>query len=88
MGSWAGRNNAKITNRPTCGGNKKQGLAPTVGMGVFSLNGHSAKKRLAQITPMALGKTCAMLPKTMRPVCSGNVGNTALARHCGGNRGA
>jgi hypothetical protein len=25
------RNTASITNRPTCGGNKKSGLAPSVG---------------------------------------------------------
>lgn len=30
-GSKAARNSASITNRPTCGGNKKAGLAPVVG---------------------------------------------------------
>ncbi len=31
-GSKAARNQASIVNRPTCGGNKKSGLAPTVGL--------------------------------------------------------
>jgi len=30
------RNAASITNRPTCGGNKKAGLAPTVGAFISS----------------------------------------------------
>ena len=30
-GSKAARNQASITNRPTCGGNKKAGTAPRVG---------------------------------------------------------
>lgn len=30
-GSRAARNAASITNRPTCGGNKKSGTAPRVG---------------------------------------------------------
>lgn len=30
-GSRMARNAASITNRPTCGGNKKAGLAPSVG---------------------------------------------------------
>ena len=30
-GSRNARNQASITNRPTCGGNKKAGLAPRVG---------------------------------------------------------
>jgi hypothetical protein len=35
-GSRMSRNAASITNRPTCGGNKKAGLAPTVGAFVSS----------------------------------------------------
>ena len=31
-GSKAARNAASIVNRPTCGGNKKGGLSPTVGI--------------------------------------------------------
>jgi hypothetical protein len=30
------RNAASITNRPTCGGNKKAGLAPTIGAFISS----------------------------------------------------
>ena len=36
--SFVGKNNAKITNRANCGGNKKAGLAPTIGYGPFALN--------------------------------------------------
>ena len=32
----AARNAASITNRPTCGGNKKGGLAPSVGWFLYS----------------------------------------------------
>ena len=35
-GSKMSRNAASITNRPTCGGNKKAGLAPTVGAFISS----------------------------------------------------
>ena len=35
-GSKMSRNVASITNRPTCGGNKKAGLAPTIGAFVSS----------------------------------------------------
>ena len=35
-GSRMARNTASITNRPTCGGNKKAGLAPTVGAFISS----------------------------------------------------
>ena len=35
-GSRMARNAASITNRPTCGGNKKAGLAPTVGAFISS----------------------------------------------------
>ena len=35
-GSRMSRNAASITNRPTCGGNKKAGLAPTIGAFVSS----------------------------------------------------
>jgi hypothetical protein len=35
-GSRMARNVASITNRPTCGGNKKAGLAPTIGAFVSS----------------------------------------------------
>lgn len=31
-GSRAARNQASIVNRPTCGGSKKAGLAPSVGL--------------------------------------------------------
>jgi len=31
-GSKMSRNAASIINRPTCGGNKKRGLAPTIGI--------------------------------------------------------
>ena len=31
-GGYAGAYNASITNRPTCGGNKKAGLAPHIGV--------------------------------------------------------
>ena len=34
--SRAARNQASIINRPTCGGSKKSGLAPTVGAFVSS----------------------------------------------------
>ena len=30
-GGFPGANNASITNRPTCGGDKKAGLAPRIG---------------------------------------------------------
>ena len=39
-GSRNARNAASITNRPTCGGNKKGGLAPTVGHPLSALGGH------------------------------------------------
>jgi hypothetical protein len=35
-GSKMSRNVASITNRPTCGGNKKAGLAPTIGAFISS----------------------------------------------------
>ena len=35
-GARMARNAASITNRPTCGGSKKSGLAPTVGAFVSS----------------------------------------------------
>jgi hypothetical protein len=35
-GSRMARNAASITNRPTCGGNKKAGLAPTIGAFISS----------------------------------------------------
>lgn len=36
-GSRAARNAASITNRPTCGGNKKAGLGPSVGWYMSSM---------------------------------------------------
>jgi hypothetical protein len=35
-GSRSARNQASIVNRPTCGGNKKGGLAPSVGWFLYS----------------------------------------------------
>ena len=35
-GGRMARNAASITNRPTCGGNKKAGLAPTIGAFISS----------------------------------------------------
>ena len=34
--SWAGKNNGKITNQFTAGGNKKAGIASSVGRGQFA----------------------------------------------------
>ena len=34
--SWAGKNNGKITNQFTAGGNKKAGIAGSVGRGQFA----------------------------------------------------
>ena len=37
-GGFPGAFNASITNRPTCGGNKKAGLAPTIQVPINILN--------------------------------------------------
>jgi len=51
-GSKMARNAASITNRPTCGGSKKAGLAPTVG--VFM----SSNPNLIRATHTQLGLVC------------------------------
>ena len=47
-GSRASRNAASITNRPTCGGNKKAGTAPRIG---FYLSSNVTLRRAPQTTP-------------------------------------
>lgn len=47
-GSRASRNAASITNRPTCGGNKKSGTAPRVG---FFLSNNPKLLGAPQTTP-------------------------------------
>jgi hypothetical protein len=51
-GSRNARNQASIVNRPTCGGNKKGGLAPSVG---FYL---SSNPNLIGATNTQYGLTC------------------------------
>lgn len=40
-GSKMARNTASIINRPTCGGNKKQGLSPTIGINSANLSAYN-----------------------------------------------
>ena len=49
-GSKASRNQASITNRPTCGGNKKAGTAPRTG---FYLSSNVTLRRAPQTTPQS-----------------------------------
>ena len=39
-GSKMARNTSSIINRPTCGGNKKVGLAPTIGVNSANLSAY------------------------------------------------
>lgn len=48
-GSKMARNAASITNRPTCGGNKKAGLAPSTG---WSLSNNSSLIRAPTRVPV------------------------------------
>jgi hypothetical protein len=54
----AARNVASITNRPTCGGNKKAGLAPRVG---WYLSSNVNLLRAAQTVPQV--SFCISTPK-------------------------
>jgi hypothetical protein len=40
-GSKMSRNAASIINRPTCGGNKKEGLSPTIGISSANLSAYN-----------------------------------------------
>ena len=48
-GSRNARNQASIVNRPSCGGNKKAGLAPSVG---WYLTGNTMLIRAPQTVPL------------------------------------
>lgn len=88
---YARAGTSKIANKPTCGGNKKTGLTPTVGKAnilmLSSLN-------RATNTNIWAGLTCQQakagyndirpMPLTKNPTCSGGVGRHPSATpHCG-----
>ena len=71
------RHVASITNRPTCGGNKKQGLPPSVWQGIspgvrWALR-RAIPDRNYQFRSCASALAAGM-PVSRNPACSGGVG--------------
>lgn len=76
---------ASITNRPTCGGNTKSGLTPSVGIG-FTGGSKSASMSRANnqiIWPINCQKAIkAGMPVSVNSTCSGGVGHTKKRTAC------
>ena len=51
MPGYPGANKGKITNRPTCGGKKKAGLAPSIGVPINIMIGPGYKTRPPNCCP-------------------------------------
>ena len=73
-GSKMARNQASIINRPTCGGNKKGGLAPSVGWYLYS-------------NPNLIGATNTQYGLTCRPNLTIQTQSYGYRATIGGNMG-
>lgn len=73
-GSKAARQQASIVNRPTCGGNKKGGLAPSVGWFLYS-------------NPNLIGATNTQYGLTCRPNLTIQTQSYGYRATIGGNMG-
>ena len=73
-GSRSARNQASIVNRPTCGGPKKGGLAPTVGWYLYS-------------NPNLIGATNTQYGLTCRPNLTIQTQSYGYRATIGGNMG-
>lgn len=69
-GSYAGVNNAKITNRSTCGGNKKQGIVSkaTGQSGLTRVQLNSKNQRTNIKYTLSLSTTCSIPGKDNKVV--------------------
>lgn len=79
------RNVASITNRPTCGGSSKAGLAPSIGAAYTGLYMNASMRRA--ISKIDWPVHCqdaidAGMPLSKNPACSGGVGNVRSRRYC------
>ena len=69
------RNAASITNRPTCGGPKKGGLAPSVGHPMSALGGHLIRTTNTQQYLFCMPNTTIQTQKYgYRATIGGNMG--------------
>ena len=59
LGGYPGAYNASITNKPTCGGNSKPGLPPTVGVPINILVNNSYMSNKPPLCCKS-GKACTM----------------------------
>lgn len=78
---FAGAYTASITNQPTCGGNKKEGLAPKLGRSSAMMLRPSRNRAANRIQwPKNCAKAIAgennvrPMPLSKNPTCSGGVG--------------
>ena len=67
---YAGAYRASITNQPTCGGNKKAGLAPKIGVPINVLNGNMYSQKPPNCCPTWGVKCAAPYLVIQRPVQS------------------
>ena len=76
---------ASITNRPTCGGDKKVGLLPNIGRGsLLHLRAVRRRGYNAIKWPVNCAQAIAAgMPLSVNPQCSGGVGRSALRIGCG-----
>ena len=76
---------ASITNRPTCGGNTKAGLTPSVGVGYAggSISASMSRASNRKRWPVkCLEAIEAGMPLNVNSMCSGGVGNTKKSTAC------
>ena len=79
------RHVASLVNRPTCGGDKKVGLIPTVGRGSVEHLQSSLNRGYTRIIwPINCRQAITVgMPLSVNPQCSGGVGRSALRIGCG-----
>jgi len=70
-GGRAARRTPSMSNHNQCGGPKKQGLKPNSG---YNRQGMGRLKSIVNCNSCALQFTCANIPVTRKPACSGGVG--------------
>lgn len=79
------RNVASITNRPTCGGPSKAGLAPSIGAAYTGLYMNASMRRAINKIDWPINCQDAIdagMPLSKNPACSGGVGNIRSRRYC------
>ena len=79
------RHVASITNKPTCGGPSKAGLAPSVGGAYTGLYMNASMRRAINKIDWPINCQDAIeagMPLSKNPACSGGVGNIRSRRYC------